>query len=172
MTTCHPAATPVRAKSTTASFPAAHTCLEDPELEADALLQTAGLLGRKRGIYTRAQLTAKIRRQDRKRCPAFERALPEEMVECLVEQWIDELVQVARLSTLEEVCFRFCYAGYSPRRIAAAMGRSRHTVSRRLNSARRKLRKAFRQGPYAGWREVYLQEVNRAIYRAPRSGTR
>lgn len=136
---------------------------------ADELLRSAELLGRMRGVYSDLHLTRKIRRETRKN---RQRSLPasHDMNSIVVDMWLDELIRIGRLSAVEEECFRLFFAGQTARRIASELRLSYRIACRRLASARVKLQRAFDQGPHAGWQEVYLAEVHRYVYRAPRSG--
>ncbi len=140
----------------------------NPGQTANRLLELVAPLGWRRGLYTELQLLRKMRRERTKswRGPAQETT--DETTAYVVEKWVDELVDAAGLTAVEDICFRLHLAGWRHEHAAALMGRSYQTVVRRLKSARRKLRRAYCQGPHAGWQEVYLSEVHRYVYRAPR----
>jgi DNA-directed RNA polymerase specialized sigma24 family protein len=137
---------------------------------ADGALEAAGTLYWRHGIYTEARLARKIRREDRRRPSTHIGPQPDQTASFAVERRLDDLVNVARLTAIEEICFRLCYAGRGPRSISSGLGLPCRTVRRRLKSARKKLVRAYSEGPYAGWHEVYLSEVHRYVYRAPRHG--
>jgi hypothetical protein len=141
----------------------------DPGEEADKLLEAAEMLGVRRGVYSDSRLTRKIRREDRKERVVHAPDAPDQTAACVVEQWLDDLIEVGGLMAIEEICFRLYFAGRAPSRIATDLRLSYRRVCRRLRSARAKLRRAYRQGPYAGWQEVYLAEVHRCVYRARRT---
>ena len=144
----------------------------DLEQAADALLEAAGLLGRESGAYTHKQLMRKIRLEERRLPKLEEFELPAEAADYLVESVIGELVDVARLTALQEICYRLHASGLSVRRISATLRIKRQVIAAHLGAARRKVRAAARQGRYAGWYEVYLSEVNRPVYRPRRARMR
>lgn len=127
----------------------------------DAILEAAHLLGRNNGVYTDAQL-ARRERNDRRRAPLAEPAgVSEEVNEYLIKRRTDELVELANLKPMEEICLRLCICGLTARETASALGLGRHRVEVNLRVARRKVRRVFKGGPYAGWYEVYLSEIRR-----------
>lgn len=140
----------------------------DLEQAADDLLEAAGLLGRETGAYTHKQLMRKMRLEEHRVPKLDEFALPAEVADYLVESLMDELVDAARLSAMQEICYRLHASGLSVRRISATLRIKRQVIAAHLGIARRKVQRAVRQGRYAGWYEVYLSEVNRPVYRPRR----
>jgi len=135
--------------------------LTDVEEAADALLESDYALGRKHGVFTAVRLARRMR-LEAERLPALhENAIPEEVQTYLVEQRTDELVQLARLGPMQEICFRLCASGLSVRQTASVLGIGRRRVELHLRSARRRVKAVYHEGPYAGWYEVYLSEVRR-----------
>jgi DNA-binding CsgD family transcriptional regulator len=133
----------------------------DLERIADELLRAAGDLGGTSGIYTQAQLDRKIR-NERERLPALEDlGLPQGTADSLVEQGIEELIDVSRLTVRQEIAFRLHVSGFSCRDIAATLNIQRNRAAALLGAAKRKVRAAYNEGRYAGWYEVYLSEVRR-----------
>lgn len=138
------------------------------EQEADALLGRCTMLGSDSGIYTQAQLDRKAR-DEQKRMPLLtEGAMSEAMFEHLLERQMQDLIDAANLTALQEIVYRLHVAGFSVKRIAEALGIRRRTIQQRLTTVRRKVTAAYEQGRYAGWYEVYLSEVNRLACRAQR----
>ena len=141
----------------------------DAETAADELLESSGALGARSGIYTQAQLERRIRR-DRRRAPRCdELSAPPEVRRYLFERTLEDLIDVSRLSLLEEIAFRLRVTGLDCRNMAATLGIDPSTMAHHLRLARRKVRASYAQGRYAGWYEVYLSEVNRPAYRARNS---
>lgn len=135
------------------------------ERRADELLGRCVKLGSASGIYSRAALERKMR-DERKRLPALdEGGISERTLEYLIERQLDDLVDAAGLTAIEEIVYRLRVAGFSSKRMAAALGITRTTIYRRLRSVKRKVTAAYEQGRYAGWYEVYLSEVNRPAYK-------
>jgi len=133
----------------------------DLEAAADALLDEAGALSRADGVYTEAQLTRKIRNEERRLLRVDEYAPSEELVDYLVEHQIEELIDVSGLTTRQEIVYRLYACGLDSRRIAATLKCRYGAAIALLNAAKRKVRQALREGPYAGWYQVYLSEVRR-----------
>lgn len=143
------------------------------EHAADAALAAAGSLGRRSGIYSEADLRRKIAYEKRRTARLDETGLPEEAVNYLADSAVEDLIDAAGLSAMQEICFRLHLAGMSANQIARTLNLAHQIVRRRLDAAARKVRKAYADGPYAGWREVYIAEVNRPIYRGrSRAGCR
>ena len=137
----------------------------DLEKAADAILESAGALGRKSGIYTEVQLGRRVR-DERAQLPVMNEAgLPSHVTDYLVEQQIDELIEVSRLSMRQEIIYRLHLCGLSIPETAATLNMKMQTVAAQLRAARRKLQATYAEGRYAGWYEVYLSEVNRPAYR-------
>jgi len=135
------------------------------ERRADELLGRCVELGAASGIYSRTALERKMR-DERKRIPVVdEGGVSERMLEYLIERQLDELIDAAGLTVIEEIVYRLRVAGFSRNRMATALGIGRTTIDRRLRSVKRKVKTAYEQGKYAGWYEVYLSEVNRPAYR-------
>lgn len=140
----------------------------DMEREADALLGLSLILGSDSGIYSQTQLDRKAR-DEQKRMPLLEECgASDEMVDHLVENQVRDLIDAANLTALQEIVYRLYVAGFTGKRIAAALGIRRRTTEQRLRTVKRKVRAAYEQGRYAGWYEVYLSEVNRLAYRGRR----
>lgn len=131
------------------------------EEAADAVLESANALGRARGAFTTHQL-ARRARLDVERLPILrEDDIPCEVVDEIVEQRVDELVALAGLSPMQEICFRLCVDGLSTRQSAIRLGIGRRRVQMHLRAARHRVQAVYDEGPYAGWYEVYLSEVRR-----------
>jgi DNA-binding NarL/FixJ family response regulator len=139
------------------------------EASSDALLVESGSLGRQRGLFSESRLARKIRREHGKQAAGDDLRGRDEIIDCVIERRLDELIDVGRLTAMEEICFRLHFDGLRARQIASFLGLSHQVVYHRLRSATRRLRRAYVQGPHAGWHEVYLAEVNRYVYRAPKS---
>ena len=92
-------------------------------------------------------------------------SLPPDLVDYLVERWIDELIDLSRMSTRQEIVLRLHLCGFDSLEIAATLKCRHQTVVVLLRDARRKLQATYAEGRYAGWYEVYLSEVNRPAYR-------
>ena len=137
----------------------------DLEDAADAILESAGALGRESGIYTQAQLTRKIRNELEQLPTVDQSGLPAHVIDCLVERQIDELIEVSRLTTRQEIIYRLHLCGLSIWDTAATLRLTAQAVAAQLRLARRKLQATYAEGRYAGWYEVYLSEVNRPAYR-------
>lgn len=135
------------------------------EAAADELLADHSALGARSGIYSQAQLDRKMR-DERTRLPYItEIGVCVETVDTLLERRIEELVDAASLTALQEITYRLYVAGFGCRRIASIMGVRHSLLERRLREVKRKIRAAYEEGRYAGWYEVYLSEVNRPAYR-------
>ncbi|MCX6346177.1 MAG: hypothetical protein NT018_14085 [Armatimonadetes bacterium] len=131
------------------------------EQAADALLAATDHLGRTHGTYTEVQL-ARRSRLEKKHSPFMQHDdIPEEVNQHLLSQRLDGLIDVAGLKPIEEICFRLHFSNMTPREIAQMLGIGRRRTELHLRLARRKLRQVYREGPYAGWFEVYLSEVRR-----------
>lgn len=133
----------------------------DLERIADGLLKASVEFGSASGIYTQAQLDRKIR-NERERLPVLEDAgLPQGIADSLVEQGMEELIDVSRLTIRQEVAFRLHVCGFSCRDIAATLRIQRSRAATLVGAAKRRVREAYNEGRYAGWYEVYLSEVRR-----------
>ncbi|MHB9036255.1 MAG: hypothetical protein ACYC64_06280 [Armatimonadota bacterium] len=133
------------------------------ELEevSDILLANVGGLGREGGTYTQAQLERKMR-DEQARLPRIEECgVPSEVTDYLLERRLDDLIDVSKLTALQEICLRLCVAGLKRKDLAATLGLTPARTALALRIARRKVRVAYDEGKYAGWYEVYLSEVNR-----------
>ena len=105
-------------------------------------------------------------RDDQKRLPVTsEYGVADETVDYLVERQIEDLIDVANLTAIQEIVYRLHVSGLGGKEISVVLGVRRRTVEERLNAVKRKIRAAYEQGRYAGWYEVYLSEVNRSAYR-------
>lgn len=134
---------------------------EDPEEAADALLAQHLLLGSDSGVYSQTQLNRKIR-EEHKRLPVLEETgLCRETVDALLELRVDELVDAAGLTAIQEIIYRLHVAGFDPSGMAKLLGIGCGLLKRRLRIIEHKVRTAHSEGPYAGWYEVYLSEVSR-----------
>ncbi len=138
------------------------------ERQADTLLGQLLLDSAESGLYAQVALDRKMR-DEQKRMPVLEESgVSEEMIECLVERQVSELIDAAGLSAIEEIVYRLYVSGLGGKRISEALGIRRRTIDTRLRSVKRKVRAAYEEGIYAGWYEVYLSEVNRPAYRRRR----
>ena len=137
--------------------------LVDLEKAADELLAQHVTLGRR--IYSQAQLDRKIRNEDKRLPRLAEMGVCADTVDSLLERRLEEMVDAARLTALQEIIYRLYVAGFSCRRTASMIGIRQRLLERRLRTVKRKVRAAYNEGRYAGWYEVYLSEVNRPAYR-------
>lgn len=137
----------------------------DLERAADALLDQVARLGLASGLYTQTQLDRKIRTERKRTQRVAEAGISEEMIDVLVERRMEELIDVASLTVVQEIIYRLHVAGFGRRRMARVLGIRRETAERRLRTVKRRIRAAYEEGRYAGWYEVYLSEVNRPAYR-------
>ena len=133
------------------------------ELEgaADAILEAAGALSGRNGIYTKSRLERKIRNDHRRAPRVSECEVPQDVIQYLLERQIDDLVEASGLTALQEIVFRLYAGGLTCRDMEATLGIKHRAIATRLRAARRKVRAAYNQGRYAGWYEVYLSEVRR-----------
>lgn len=130
------------------------------EREANALLRRQ-LSSHSSGIYSNAQLQRKIR-DEQKRLPELtEKSIPDETVEYLVQAQINDLIDAANLTVIQEIIYRLYISGTEVRYIATACGRKSKTIFKQLKVIKRKITAAHEEGIYAGWYEVYLSEINR-----------
>ena len=137
----------------------------DMEEAADALLESAGAIGREHGIYTDRQLFRKMR-DEHERIPAIdEHAVSPDVENYLFDMQLEELIDLANLTPLQEICLRLRAGGLSLTKIAKFLGINGNTMAAHLRIAQRRVRSASREGKYAGWYEVYLSEIRRAGYR-------
>ncbi|MCE5200114.1 MAG: hypothetical protein ABFD54_12190 [Armatimonadota bacterium] len=134
----------------------------DLEQAADTLLKATDAIGKESGIYTEAQLNRKMRLEQDRALVMPEDGLPDEVSDYLFESCLDDLIDVSRLTSIQEICFRLHLGGFDCRSISKALGRSHKSVATYLREARRKLQAACEEGIYAGWYEVYLSEVRRS----------
>lgn len=132
------------------------------EQAADAMLQAWDALGKSSGAYTRLQWARKVRLEQKRLggCRPANAAYAEQMVRT-AQSWLDELIELAGLRPVEEICLRLSADGLGPKLIARATGIGLRRVDVYLRIARRKVRQVYDDGPYAGWREVYLSEMRR-----------
>lgn len=137
----------------------------DLELAADELLARHAALSGDSGIYSQVQLDRKMRNENKRLPRMAEAGISADAFDVLLENRVEELVDAAGLTAVQEVIYRLHVAGFSPRRIAAIAGIGQGLLERRLRTVKRKVRAAYVDGIYAGWYEVYLSEVNRPAYR-------
>lgn len=137
----------------------------DLERQADELLARYVTYGANTGIYTQAQLDRKTRDEQKRLTVAREVGVADEVVDYLLERQIEELIDVANLTAMQEIVYRLHVGGLGPRQMSVALGVRRRTIEERLRTVKRKIRAAYNEGRYAGWYEVYLSEVNRPAYR-------
>lgn len=134
------------------------------ERAVDEMLARHLLLGRG-GLYSEKQFRRKIRDEEKRLSQSGKASLGTDWVDALVESAINELIDAAGLSAIQEIIYRLSLAGFRCGRMAKMLGIEPELLISRLRSARRKIRAAYRDGKYAGWQEVYLSEVNRTVYR-------
>ena len=140
----------------------------DLERQADELLGRSLIAGSDSGVYSQVALDRKMR-DERKRMPVLaESGASNEMLECLIERQVEDLIDAAGLTAMEEIVYRLYVSGLGRKRMSIALGIKRKTIDGRLESVKRKVRAAYEEGIYAGWYEVYLSEVNRPAYRGRR----
>ena len=137
----------------------------DLEQAADELLAQHMPLGSDSGIYSQTQLDRKMRNESKMLPRLAEVGISAETVDVLLERRIEEMVDAASLTALQEIIYRLYVAGFGCHRIASIMGVRHRLLERRLRTVKRKIRAAYEEGRYAGWYEVYLSEVNRPAYR-------
>jgi len=137
----------------------------DLEQAADELLAQHIPLGSDSGIYSQSQLDRKMRNEEKRLPRLAEVGISADTVDALLERRIEEMVDAASLTALQEIIYRLYAAGFGCRRIASIMGIRHRLLDRRLRTVKRKIRAAYEEGRYAGWYEVYLSEVNRPAYR-------
>ncbi|NLN75846.1 MAG: hypothetical protein GX139_06010 [Armatimonadetes bacterium] len=141
---------------------------EEMELLSDELLAGCVRLGKASGIYTQAQLDRKVRNERKRIERVTEDCASAPMIESVIDSQLNDLIDAAGLNAIEEIVCRLYVAGFTGRRIAQVLGIRRRVVKQRLRIVKRRIRAAYLQGPYAGWYEVYLSEVNRLTRRAQR----
>jgi len=141
----------------------------DLEQAADKLLSQHLVLGSDSGVYSQAQIDRRTREQDKRMPRMSECGISADMTDALLERRIEELTDAANLTALQEIIYRLHVAGFSPRGIASAVGLRFGSVRWRLREVKRKIRRAYEEGIYAGWYEVYLSEVSRPVYRRRRN---
>lgn len=134
---------------------------EDLETTADILLQGAGVLGRPDGIYTQKQIIRKIRNEQQHMPRLDECELPPEMASYIFQRQIDDLIDAANLTQVQEIIYRLFTGGLKCAEIARTLKIRRQIVFAHLKSARGKIKAAYKDGIYAGWLEVYLGEIRR-----------
>lgn len=144
--------------------------LTDADIEqlADEMLAGCVRFGATSGIYTQLQLDRKVRRERKRVQVVAEDCACAPMIESVVGSQLNDLIDAARLNSMEEIICRFYVAGFTGKRMAEMLGVKRSVVKQRLRIIKRRIRAAYLQGPYAGWYEVYLSEVNRLSYRSRR----
>ena len=131
------------------------------DAQADAQLSRKRMLGREGACLTHYQLS-RLMANDHKRAPALgPPGLPRESDDYAFELHLQYLIETAGLTARQEACIRLKLRGLGCSAIARMTGRSPCGVEESLRSACRRLRRAYREGPYAGWYEVYVSEVTR-----------
>ncbi len=131
------------------------------DTQADAHLSRKRLLGRKVACLSQHQLR-RLMCNDRRRAPALgPPGIPREADDLAFELHLRYLIEVAGLSSRQEACVRLTLEGLGCHTIARMTGRLPSAVLNSLRSACLRLRQAYKQGPYAGWYEVYVSEVTR-----------
>lgn len=140
---------------------AAKDGLLDLEQAADAILAAEEAFGNETGIYTQAQFERRMRIERRHLPMLDDETVGNDTVEYLLRRQVDDLVEVSRLTALQEICYRLYIDGLTCRDISSTLRLKHHTITHHLRNARKKIRTAVRDGKYAGWYEVYLSEVNR-----------
>ena len=145
--------------------PAVRPEVEDLEQAADELLGHYVIYGAVTGIYTQAQLDRKVRDERKRWTDEPEAGVADEVVNYLLDRQVDELIEVARLSAMQEIVYRLYAAGLGTKQMSVLLGVRRRTIEERLRAVKRKIRTTYLEGRYAGWYEVYLSEVNRPVYR-------
>lgn len=135
--------------------------LIDIETAADAYLEAAAALSKDQGILTSRQLERRIR-NEHKYCPSMDlTGVPAEVESYLLSRSTDELIELANLRPMEEICLRLHISGLNIKELSSMLGIGRRRVAMHLRIARRKAVQIFNDGPYAGWYEVYLSEIRR-----------
>lgn len=137
----------------------------DLERQADELLGRYLIPGVDSGVYTQIQLDRKARDERKRLSAAPDCGATDEMIDYLVERQIEDLIDVANLSAIQEIAYRLYVSGLNSRQISVALGIKGRTIEERLRVVKRKVKAAYKEGRYAGWYEVYLSEVNRLAYR-------
>jgi len=139
----------------------AQPVMADLEEEADALLGRLLIFGRNSGVYSNTQLNRKIR-NEQKCLPEFvEHGVSGEVMDYLVEAQINDMIDAANLTALQEIIYRLYVSGLDIRHIATVLGKKTRIIYGRLETIKRRVRTAYQEGRYAGWYEVYLSEVRR-----------
>ena len=133
----------------------------DLEEAADKILASAGAIGKENGIYTNRQLSRKIRNEYSRLPEIDEGSVSSDFLEYISEKQLEEVIDVAALSAMQEICFRLHIAGLSLKEIAKSLDVHTATMASSLRLAKRKVKHACEQGKYAGWYEVYLSEIRR-----------
>jgi len=154
-----------RARRTAQVIPALMALVESGmmtvEEAADAALESENALGWRRGAFTTVQLARRMRLETGRLPILCKDDIPKEVMDEVVGQRVDELVTLARLRPMQEICFRLCVEGLSIRQSARILGIGRRRVEMHLRAARHRVQAVYDEGPYAGWYEVYLSEVRR-----------
>jgi len=131
------------------------------DAQSEARLIRKGKLGRDAACLSEEQL-ARLVRLDRRRAPFLDPpGLPRESQELAFELHLSYLIDLANLTPLQEACLRMRLNGLGYGLIARWIKRRRCTVFASVQSAFRRLRRSYQEGPYAGWYEVYVSEVTR-----------
>ena len=129
--------------------------------QADDLLSPFMVRGSGSGIYSQVALDRKMRNEQKRLPMLVECGISNDMLDYLVDRQVEDIIDAAGLTAIEEIVYRLYVSGFSGKRIASALKIKRQTIYSRLRTVRRKVRAAYNEGKYAGWYEVYLSEVNR-----------
>ncbi len=138
-----------------------HTNSLNLDEQADEMLSPFMTRGSGSGIYSQAALDRKMRNEQKRLPMLVERGISNDMLDCLADRQVEDIIDAAGLTAVEEIIYRLYVSGFSGKRIASALKIKRRTIYSRLRTVRRKVRAAYNEGIYAGWYEVYLSEVNR-----------
>jgi len=138
---------------------------KDREQESNSLLRREGALSRpRREAYTQAQLVRKMA-SDRTMADiagaSSSSGAASGLRDYLFDRVVSEIAVAARLTLLQEACFRLSEGGMGVRGIGLALGIGRMRVHRQLKIARHRLRLAYGRYDCFGWEDVYWAEVNR-----------
>jgi len=128
------------------------------------LRKTGALVHPRRGVYTQAQLVRKMA-LDQARANSAGADLASEatsgLCDYLFASAVSEIITAARLTPLQEACFRLSIRGFAVRDIGSALGIGRMRVHRQLRIARHRLRAVYGRYGCFGWEDVYWEEVHR-----------
>jgi hypothetical protein len=135
----------------------------DLELErlADEMLARSN--GRAPAL-TQAQLFRKMKRDAARAAEIDPIGLPDAVWEYLLERHISQRLKGLRLTRIQRMIYAAHLRGLPLTDIADLFAVSRQTIHRSLRRARAE-ESSRAADKYAGWQEVYWQEVHRYIYR-------